>query len=313
MTSVPRVLCFGEVLVDLIGEPAGPASETRGFRPRIGGAPANVAVALTRLSVRSAFVGAVADDPFGPGLLERLNAEGVDVALAPLIPGPQTRLAVVTGPADRRIFTFYGHPPADSLITADHLSPDAVAESAAVYLGSLPLTLEPSRSAALALVDAAHALGVPVCFDPNPRSRMIAGNPCREAILRVARKATLLKLSVHDLDLLGLTPSEAEELARGARVYVVSNGRQGCDYRTADGWGRQPAFIVEARDETGAGDAFTAALITRAVAREFTLAPEDFAFAAAVGALTTTRLGAMDALPRLEEVHTFLAALASVD
>ena len=54
-----------------------------------GGAPANVAVAAARLGSRTAFVGAVGDDPFGHALAALLHDEGVDVSVAAA--GPANR------------------------------------------------------------------------------------------------------------------------------------------------------------------------------------------------------------------------------
>jgi len=306
------VLCLGEILIDLIGHPPGPATAVERFVPRVGGAPANVAVGLVRLGVPSAFVGALAtDDPFAPMLLDRLATEGVDTRWVTRVSPAQTRLAVVTGPAGQRGFTFYGHPPADSLLRPDDLPAAAIAGAAALYLGALPLTAEPSRSAALRAVDLAVAAGVPVCFDPNPRAQFLAAGPAaREACWQIARAATVLKLSADDLTILGITTDDLLDLAPQARLRVLSRGAAGCDYWTPEMGGHQPAFTVQTVDETGAGDAFMAALIARGVETGFRYSPDDIAFAAAVGALATTRHGATDALPTTADVAAFLARTA---
>jgi sugar/nucleoside kinase (ribokinase family) len=65
---------------------------------------------------------------------------------------------------------------------------------------------------------------------------------------------------------------------------------------------------VDAVEPTGAGDAFTAALVFRMIAREWTAAEEDdLRFAMAAGALATTQPGAMDGLPTRDQVEAFLA------
>lgn len=315
MAAPAPVLCLGEILIDLISQPPGPPDAVECFVPRVGGAPANVAVALARLGVPAAFVGVLAaDDPFTPLLRDRLATEGVDTRWVTIGAPAQTRLAVVTGPADQRRFTFYGHPPADSLLRPDDIRPDAIAGAAALYVGALPLTAEPSRAAALRAVDLAVAAGVPVCFDPNPRQQFLdAGPAARDACWQIARAATVLKLSSHDLAVLGLSAAEIPRLAPRARLRVLSHGAAGCDYWTPTTSGQQPGIPVESVDETGAGDAFMAALIARGVASGFRYTADDIAFAAAVGALTTTRHGAMDALPTDEAVAEFLGRSASRD
>jgi fructokinase len=70
-----------------------------------------------------------------------------------------------------------------------------------------------------------------------------------------------------------------------------------------------PAFAVDAVEPTGAGDAFTAAIIARLIARDWRgLDRDDVRFASAAGALTTTRRGAMEALPTRDEVGAFVGS-----
>jgi sugar/nucleoside kinase (ribokinase family) len=65
---------------------------------------------------------------------------------------------------------------------------------------------------------------------------------------------------------------------------------------------------VEAAEPTGAGDAFTAALVARLVARGWRDPDEDdLRYAAAAGALATTHPGALDGLPTAAELGAFLA------
>ena len=66
--------------------------------------------------------------------------------------------------------------------------------------------------------------------------------------------------------------------------------------------------LQEAIEPTGAGDAFTAALISRLLKHNWR-PPEraDVEFAAAAGALATTRSGALDGLPTRSEVEAFQA------
>ena len=60
------ITCLGELLVDMFPAELGrPLSQVSAFRPKPGGAPANVAVAARRLGKASAFIGKVGDDAFG--------------------------------------------------------------------------------------------------------------------------------------------------------------------------------------------------------------------------------------------------------
>lgn len=56
----PLVVSFGEMLIDFVPDVAGVSlAESTGFLKAPGGAPANVACAITKLGGRSAFVGKV--------------------------------------------------------------------------------------------------------------------------------------------------------------------------------------------------------------------------------------------------------------
>jgi fructokinase len=70
------VLCLGELLIDMFPAEIGRGmTEVSAFRPKPGGAPANVSVAAARLGAQSGFIGKVGDDPFGYYLEEVLKAE----------------------------------------------------------------------------------------------------------------------------------------------------------------------------------------------------------------------------------------------
>lgn len=304
--SQHRVVCAGEILIDLIGEPPGPAGEVRHFTPRVGGAPANVAAGLARLGVRSSFVGVTGDDEFGDQCRRALAFAGVETQHLRRASGAPTRLAVVTGPAGNRAFRFYGQPVADELLAfADIKTAIEAGGCSALYFGALPLATEPSRTTLLKTVDWIGRLAepLPFCFDPNPRGSMFAANPelhplCR----RLLGQARIIKVSRADLAVLGLEDAELVDLALPEALIVVTDGRHGCRYWIGGEPGFQPAFSAESLDETGAGDAFMAALIARGVGHEFRFQPDDIEFASAAGALATTRVGAIGAMPPTDEI-----------
>src|SRR6187549_432604 len=107
----PEVLCLGELLIDLVPQPSGsPLDQAQSLRIAPGGAPANVAVALTRLGATAVFIGKVGDDPLGRLLHKTLVKNGVDVSCFHLSRQSLTRVAMVTNDSDeRQRFVFYGN------------------------------------------------------------------------------------------------------------------------------------------------------------------------------------------------------------
>ena len=76
--------------------------------------------------------------------------------------------------------------------------------------------------------------------------------------------------------------------------------------------GDVPGFNVTVTDTTGAGDGFVAGLLHGLLAQPSATANEDqlraiCRYANAVGALATTRRGAIPALPTSEQVESFLS------
>jgi sugar/nucleoside kinase (ribokinase family) len=131
----------------------------------------------------------------------------------------------------------------------------------------------------------------------------------------VLQAVTVLKLSLDDaIHLWGAKePVEVLDHVRrySPQVVVVTDGSRGV-FRLDPASGaidHFPVYPVEAVDPTGAGDAFTAALVSRLSEHGWNLpSDDDIRFAMAAGALATTRQGAMAALPTRDELLTFLNA-----
>ncbi|MFN3432427.1 MAG: PfkB family carbohydrate kinase, partial [Candidatus Sericytochromatia bacterium] len=122
--SPARVLTAGEALVDWVCTDRGLSLALAGaFTKAPGGAPLNVAVALARLGVPTAFAGRVGADPFGDWLRALLDAEGVDTALMKTAYDRQTRMAyvVTNGQGDRELAAFSDVACADAELTVGDL------------------------------------------------------------------------------------------------------------------------------------------------------------------------------------------------
>jgi fructokinase len=293
------ILCAGEALVDLMATPADSWAEIDRFVPRIGGAPANAAVAIQRLGGKGAFFGCLADDDPGRWIHQRLSAESVDLSRVVYVKDAQTRLAIVTGPEDQRDFVFYGSPPADSLLRIEHIDDARIERASAIMVGSLLLLSEPGRSAMYRLLDLAIQHKIPITFDPNPRPKSWPDpGDARKLLLPFIRVAKILKLGADEPAILGMTPEQIREEQPEGSVFVLTDGANGCLYWYGEEDSREvPAIPVNSVDATGAGDCFAAALTLRAVERGYGINVEDVRFASAAGALATTQLGAMDAIP----------------
>lgn len=317
----PLVACLGEALIDFVSLETGvTVSDASGFVKAAGGGPANVAVGVARLGSRAAFLGKVGADPFGRHIRDVFTRDGVDTSGLMLDPEGRTGLAFVSIQADgERDFAFWRNPSADMLHRPEELPTALLAECDAYHFGSISLIQEPSRSATLEAAAMAHGAGALISFDPNLRPALWPDlDAARHTMLAAIPCCDVLKVSFEEGEFLtGSTNLDAimeALLAQGVRrLVVVTLGADGCAWRTVggDGGDAKPP-VVKPVDTTGAGDGFVAGMLVRlAAARDREWPPaelaEAFAFANAVGALATTRKGAIPAMPSLDAVNELMA------
>lgn len=316
-----HVLCLGEALIDMVPTAADVGlAQADTFVKAAGGAPANVAVGLARLGVASGFIGCVGNDSFGRFLADTLAVEGVAIEGLRVTAEAPTALAVVSlGAGGERDFIFYGHPAAHTKLASSDIDEAAIAAAMALHFGTISLIAEPARAATLHAVDLAHRHGVRVSFDPNLRLPLwpdpaTAGDAMRLGLSR----ANVVKLSEDEVRFLQGDSCDLVEAARALwhpalELMAVTRGSRGCLWLDPHEDGEESGYAVESVDTTGAGDAFTAALLAGLVEQDdFTGIgrPEltrIIRFACAAGAIATTRRGAIPALPDRTAVERLLA------
>jgi fructokinase len=320
---MPDVITCGEMLIDFVSTvPGVTLMEAPAFEKAPGGAPANVAVGLARLGISTGFMGKVGDDEFGRYLQVVLDSNGVDTSRLLFTTEARTALAFVSLRQDgEREFVFYRHPSADMLFAPYEVHVPYVARAHLFHYGSIALGAEPSASATLHAAIVARENGLFVSYDPNLRLNLWpSAEAAREGMLRGWEHANLIKISEEEASFLSGT-DDLEVAARdlwhdNLRLLAVTQGTEGATVFTPSMSAHVPGFQVQAVDTTGAGDAFLAGLL-------FSLYPslhhlmlgdldeeqllQAVRFANAAGALTTTRRGAIPALPTLEEVQRLLA------
>lgn len=309
------VLCLGEVLIDFMPVGSSRPGVIGAFDPAPGGAPANVAVGLARLGVRSAFMGRTAADGFGRFLASALTGAGVDASRLRRVSDARTPVAFVSLDEEgEREFLFYGEPMA-GFSSAD-LDLDAIAAARLLHFGSIGLIEPAAREASLLAVETAHRYGRLVSFDANLRLALWPDRDTAERLIRQGiAAASIVKLSDEELEFLtgSADPDTASRSLwhQGLRLLVVTHGRNGCTFLTADASGHVPGLAVTTVDTTGAGDAFVAALLAGILEDVDTaFAPDRLhdicRFANAAGALTTTAPGAIPSLPDRARINQLL-------
>jgi fructokinase len=315
------VVCLGELLVDLFPAEQGKRlAEVSAFRPKPGGAPANVAVSLARLGMNSAFVGKVGDDAFGHHLAQVMVHEGVETRGMRFDDVARTTLAFIASPDPHTAeFLFYRNPGADTRLRIDELDFGLLTNTKAFHFGSLSLAEDPIRGAITeAIKTVADANGM-ISFDVNYRPTLWSQpETAFEQVMAVIPQVNLLKVNEVELDLItdDSDPETGSEklLAMGPEICVITTGASGSYFRVANGFGYVEAFPVKTIDATGCGDAFVAGLLSRLISKRdwrdqatSEAMRVNLTYANAVGALTALKQGVIPALPTADAVAEFLA------
>ena len=233
MTDITTI---GEVLIDLTQSGWTEQGIPR-FDANPGGAPANLAVAASRLGAKTAFIGRVGRDSFGDYLRRCLAENGVDVSGMSVDEKERTTLAVVAlDEKGERTFSFYRDPSADVNLSMAHMPLALLGSTKVLHFGSVSLTAEPARTATLEAARTAKASGAWVSYDPNYRSSLW---PDEETAIRNMLEplplVDILKVSDEELPLLTGISDPAEGSARlveqGVRLVLVTLGAHGAFYQ----------------------------------------------------------------------------------
>lgn len=307
------ITAIGEILIDLTQSGMTEQGVPR-FDANPGGAPANLAVAASRLGASAAFVGRVGKDSYGDYLRRTLEENRVNTAGMSVDPVQHTTLAVVSlDPSGERHFSFYRDPSADVNLTFEDIPQDLLANTKILHFGSVSLTAEPARSATLKAAERAKANGAVISYDPNYRAALWSDEQTAiEKMLQPLPLVDILKVSDEELPLLTGT-DDLEEGSRiltekGIRLVLVTLGAHGAFYRFGEHTGSIPGIKVKVGDTNGAGDTFFGAALSRLkdYGKLETLRCEELedilTFANKAASITTSRHGAIPAMPNLSEI-----------
>ena len=284
------ITSIGEILVDqFITE--------NGASNALGGAPFNVAATIKRSGGHASFVGAVGNDKLGEFLLSKASSLGLDNLYIPKLEQYNTTIAKVTLTNGERDFKFVRDNGADYHI--EYPLPKFVEESNIVHIGSLMLSEQEGREFALKTIKYLQKHDILISFDINYREDIFKGQDNIKDIFKaIIEQVDILKISDEEIDIFG------HDYIYGLKdkLICLSLGSKGSMYKYNDLQGIVPTKKVKPVDTTGAGDAFFGAVLSQIDGYKLNELTKDhldkaFAFANAVGALTTLGKGAIDPIP----------------
>ncbi len=257
-------MVIGEALIDLIGEEGSGGHYTA----VVGGANANVALALAVRGEQQRFLGRISSDGFGRQIDSHLSSHGVDLTLS-IAAAEQTTLAVATiDSSGVASYSFYTKDTADWGWTADELPAADAAESLgtkAIQYGCLGMAIGPGNLVIEAWLKSFYSEdSLTLSHDLNIRPALGFEREAElERVLRVNTQSHIIKASDADIEwLYGLQEGAdldaiAAEWSKG-KLVVITKGPAGVslyrDGNRTDVAGQKINLV----DTVGAGDTFMA-------------------------------------------------------
>ena len=262
------ILVIGEALIDLIGAADGSGQ----YQAVVGGANANVALALARRGVDQKFMGRISSDGFGKQIRERLGSNGVNLDYS-ISAKEQTSLAVATiGDGGSASYSFYVDGTADWGWTESEL-PNAVElaslDTKAVQFGCLAMAIAPGGLVLEKWLSELFATDqMTLSHDLNIRSALGFERGSELArVKRINAHSHIIKASDADIEwLYDLTVGAAlDEIAlewsQGGKLVVITRGGDGATLYLNGNKIHAKAPKINLVDTVGAGDTFMANLL----------------------------------------------------
>jgi sugar/nucleoside kinase (ribokinase family) len=309
---MPDILTLGEIIVELnrpgVDQPLWQPGSFLGPFPS--GAPAIFADAAARLGrpfgLTSGIIGSVGRDDFGRCVLSRLRADGVDLTHVAELDGYTTATAFVAYFSDgSRRFLFHFRHAAAGQIADWQLEEPYLASARRLHIMGSALSINQDWYAAcVRAAEIVTAAGGRVSFDPNFRPELTTLDEFRRLAAPVLELADVVLPSAAEAEIV-TGSADAEEACRrlaahGRRLVVLKRGELGAVLFDGSRRIEVPSFPVREVDPTGAGDVFDAAFLASLL---HGWSPAEAArFACAAGALSVTKMGAMEGVPEAAQV-----------
>ena len=253
------IIVIGEALIDLIRD----KNNHDEYKAIVGGANANVAIALARVNAPHTFLARISTDSFGQQITEKLNKNKVNTDHGITTDEPTTLAVVSIQPSGSASYSFYVNGTADWGWTPEEL-PNLDAK--AIQFGCLTMAMEPGNLV-IEKWAKAQANEKTISHDINMRPALgFDQEKERARVERVNEFSHIIKASDEDLEWLypNQTPEQTAKDWSKDKLVLVTRGADGTDvYKNQELLFNVPSRKIEVKDTVGAGDTFTANLMAQ--------------------------------------------------
>lgn len=269
------LIAVGRLGVDLnANEIHRPMEETSTFTKYLGGSPANIAVAVSRLGLNAGFIGRVADDQLGRFITTYLKDNNIDSSSVVVDKsGAKTGLAFteIKSPTDCSIL-MYRSDAVDLRLEVGDIKEEYIKNSKAILISGTALAASPSREACFAAAELARKNNTVVFFDIDYRPytwKSVEETAIYYSLL--AEKCDVIIGTREEFDMLEMfsNPGNTDDFVTAkkwfdfnAKIMVIKHGKEGSYAYTLEGDKYTGAvFPVIPVKTFGAGDSYAGGFI----------------------------------------------------
>jgi 2-dehydro-3-deoxygluconokinase len=259
-TQSVELVCVGEALVQFSAPPGERLATAATASLHTAGAEMNVAVAVSRLGHRSAFVGRLGGDPFGTRILARLREADVDVSEVHVDPDRPTGVYFKDYDGEHTEVYYYRSRSAAASMSVNDLGPWAD-RPVWYHLTGVLAALGPHCVSMLEdLFSRVAAAGGHISFDVNYRPGLWSSDDASTPLKRLAERASIVFVGRDEARVLWDVDGVAElrQLLPTARRLVVKDGGVAATSVGPRDTICVPPLDVRVVEPVGAGDAFAA-------------------------------------------------------
>lgn len=302
------VLCSGSIVFDILVRPVndvrwGTTNLVESIEYHVGGNGANTSIALASLGLPVRLIGTVGADDQARFVRERLQAAGVDTQLLTVSAAPTAASIAAVNESGERMFLHRLGASSDAFVNPLDFPATLLQGTRHYHMASLFVLPRLREHAPETLVRARRA-HLTTSLDTNwdPQGHWMHDlAPC-----------------LPHLDFLFVNEDEARMLtgaslpadaaivlrSKGVRAVVIKLGRRGCAIYTDAAAYECPAFAVDAKDTTGAGDCFVAGFLAATLTGESL--EEAGRFANGVAAKSVQNIGGAVGIPSYDQVKLWI-------
>ncbi|HET9186506.1 MAG TPA: sugar kinase [Acidothermaceae bacterium] len=303
------LVTLGETMGVLAADEIGPLRNGHRMVLGIAGAESNVAIGVSRLGHRAAWIGRVGADQVGRLVMRELRGEGVDVECAVTDSAAANGLMLKVHRTTATSEVIYARrDSAGSRLSPADVPAELVSSARVLHVtGVTPALSDTARAAVFRAIELARSNGVPVSFDVNHRARLWSDDEATAVFRTLVKQCDIVFASEHEAALIVGRCEPADAATRltslGPRHAVIKRGELGYT-AVVDGQPfTAPAVPVPVADPVGAGDAFVAGYLASWLAGASPSQALDTANL--VGAFAVAVPGDWEGLPTREELVAF--------